>query len=382
MPKIILGVSSSFCAHFLKGQVDYLVKNGYEVIIISGAGEEIESLAKTEKARLIPINFTKKISPLTDLVQLFKIIRLLKKEKPHLINAGNPKSGFLIMLACYFTGFKHRIFTLHGLVSDSKRGIYKTLMAITEKISCSIAKKVIVVSPSLKTHAEQQNILPANKAVVIEKGSANGIDLNKFSRMPSVIEAALQLRSQYNLNENDIVLCFIGRLTKDKGIDILFEAFNRLSKKYNNLKLLIAGPLIPENPFSPRFIQQLHNDPSVIFMGKVSDIIPIYILADIVILPSFREGLPNVLIEAAAMETPVIASDIPGCRDAVQHGFNGNLFEKGNIAELITNIEVLINNSELRKTYGKNGRLFAASNFDNKKIWKGQLDIYETVLTQ
>ncbi|MBN8787613.1 MAG: glycosyltransferase, partial [Terrimonas sp.] len=125
MPKILLGVSSSFCAHFLRGQVSYLVAHGFEVIIVSGPGKEIEMLAKEENAKLIPISFTKKITPFTDLVQLFKIINILKKEKPDIINAGNPKSGFLIMLACYFAGYSNRVFTLHGLVSDSKSGLFK-----------------------------------------------------------------------------------------------------------------------------------------------------------------------------------------------------------------------------------------------------------------
>lgn len=382
MPKIILGVSSSFCAHFLKGQINYLVEHNYEVLIISGPGAEIEKLAKEEKAKLAAIRFTKKISPLTDLWQLFKIIGILKKEKPDLINAGNPKSGLLIMLACYIAGFRKRIFTLHGLVSDSKQGLFKTLITITEKISCGIAKKVIVVSPSLKLHAEQRNILPPGKGLVIEKGSSNGIDMQRFSRTTAVMEASKKLKDKYGLNETHTILGFIGRLTKDKGVDILFEAFNRLIQKYPGVRLLIAGPIIPENPFSPRFMDQLTNDRGIIFLHEVADIAPVYAAADMLILPSFREGLPNVLIEAAAMETPVIASDIPGCKDAVHVGFNGVLFEKGNVDDLIKHIEQLINDPGLRKTYGKKGRIFAESNFDNKKIWKGQLAIYEKMLTE
>ncbi len=176
------------------------------------------------------------------------------------------------------------------------------------------------------------------------------------------------------------MLCYVGRLTKDKGIDILFEAFNQLSKRHSNLKLLVAGPLIPENPFSSRFMQQLNNDPSVIFAGKVSDIIPLYAITDILILPSYREGLPNVLIEAAAMETPVIASNIPGCRDVIKPGFNGELFEKGNVNDLVNHTEKLINDPALRKSYGNNGRIVAASDFDNKKIWVGQLSMYEKMM--
>ncbi|OJY83593.1 MAG: hypothetical protein BGP13_13440 [Sphingobacteriales bacterium 40-81] len=380
MPKILLGVSSSFCAHFLRGQVSYLVAHGFEVIIVSGPGKEIEMLAKEENAKLIPISFTKKITPFTDLVQLFKIINILKKEKPDIINAGNPKSGFLIMLACYFAGYSNRVFTLHGLVSDSKSGLFKAIMTTTERISCSIAKKVIVVSPSLKIHAEQRNILKPNKGLIIGKGSSNGIDLQKFSRTVSVINMSQTLKNKCGLNNNHFVICFIGRLTKDKGIDILFNAFNQLVKKYDNIRLLIAGPVIPENPFSVGFMEQLNKDPKVVFMGEVSDIVPVYAMADVLVLPSFREGLPNVLLEAAAMEVPVVASDIPGCKDAVKMEYNGLLFEKGNVDALVNNIEQLINNPDLREVYGRNGRLFVTSDFDNIKIWSGQLNLYTAML--
>lgn len=380
MPKILLGVSSSFCAHFLRGQVSYLVAHGFEVIIVSGPGKEIEMLAKGENAKLIPISFTKKITPFTDLVQLFKIINILKKEKPDIINAGNPKSGFLIMLACYFAGYSNRIFTLHGLVSDSKSGLFKAIMTITERISCGIAKKVIVVSPSLKIHAERRNILKPDKGLIIGKGSSNGIDLKKFSKTIPVINMSQVLKNKYSLNDNPFVICFIGRLTKDKGIDILFNAFNQLVKKYDNIRLLIAGPVIPENPFSVGFMEQLNKDPKVVFMGEVSDIVPVYAMADVLVLPSFREGLPNVLLEAAAMEIPVVASDIPGCKDAVKMEYNGLLFEKGNVDALVNNIEQLINNPDLREVYGKNGRLFVTSDFDNIKIWSGQLNLYTAML--
>ncbi|MFT4018511.1 MAG: glycosyltransferase family 4 protein [Agriterribacter sp.] len=380
MPKILLGVSSSFCAHFLRGQVSYLVAHGFEVIIVSGPGKEIEMLAKEENAKLIPISFTKKITPFTDLVQLFKIINILKKEKPDIINAGNPKSGFLIMLACYFAGYSNRIFTLHGLVSDSKSGLFKAIMTITERISCGIAKKVIVVSPSLKIHAEQRNILKPDKGLIIGKGSSNGINLQKFSKTVPVINMSQVLKNKYSLNDNPFVICFIGRLTKDKGIDILFNAFNQLVKKYDNIRLLIAGPVIPENPFSVGFMEQLNKDPKVVFMGEVSDIVPVYAMADVLVLPSFREGLPNVLLEAAAMEVPVVASDIPGCKDAVKIEYNGLLFEKGNVDALVNNIEQLINNPDLREVYGRNGRLFVTSDFDNIKIWSGQLNLYTAML--
>lgn len=382
MPKILLGVSSSFCANFLKGQVAFLVKNGFEVVILSGPGEEISLLAKKENAKLFTIPFTKKISPLTDFYHLLQIIRIIKKEKPDIINAGNPKSGFLIMLACWFLKFKKRIFTLHGLVSDTRTGVARWLISGTEKICCSIAQKVIVVSPSLKLHSEQRNILKKGKGIVIEKGSCNGIDLHEFSKTPAVLTHAKELKENIGLKEKELLLGFVGRLSKDKGVDILLSAFEVLVKKYPQLRLVMAGPIVNENLFSRLTLDQLYSDERVFYLGKLQDVVPLYTLMNILVLSSLREGFGNVLIEAAAMEVPVVAPDIPGCRDAVKEGVNGELFEKGNRDSLIAVLERLITNENLRRLYGRQGRLFVQDHFPNEKIWQGQLDVYHKMLTQ
>ncbi|MFT3701069.1 MAG: glycosyltransferase family 4 protein [Agriterribacter sp.] len=379
MPKIVLGVSSSFCANFLKGQVVFLVKHGYEVIIISGSGEEISMLAKKEGAQLITIPFTKKISPFTDLFQLLKIIGILKREKPDIVNAGNPKSGFLIMLACWFVGCRNRIFTLHGLLSDTKVGFVRWIITLTEKISCNIAKSVIVVSPSLQMHAEQRGILKKGKGIVIEKGSCNGIDLDVFSRTPAVLAQAEALKQKLGLERQHIVIGFVGRLSRDKGVDILFDAFNKLAEQYHYIRMLLAGPVLEENSFSASAMHQLHHDKRVFYVGKVADVTPLYAAMDILALSSFREGFGNVLIEAAAMEIPVVAPDIPGCRDAVSPLINGELFKKGSADELAACLEKLILSKVLRDQYGKNGRKFVEENFSNYKIWDGQLKLYESM---
>ncbi|HRO47942.1 glycosyltransferase family 4 protein [Agriterribacter sp.] len=380
MPKILLGVSSSFCANFLRGQVAFLVQHGFEVMIVSGPGEEISMLCKKENARLFTVDFTKRITPLTDFFQLLRLIRLIRKERPDIINAGNPKSGFLIMLACRITGHKKRIFTLHGLLSDTKRGVIRGLITATEKISCGIAHKVIVVSPTLKAHAEKRKILPLGKGMVIGRGSANGIDLYSFSRNEAILAHAMQLKKQFGFNGNEIVLGFIGRLSKDKGIDILFDAFNTLKTAYPFLRMVLAGPIVEENLFSKRLLHQLYHDENIFYPGKLSDVTALYEIIDILIVPSLREGFGNVLIEAAAMETPVVASDIPGCKDAVLPGINGELFEKGNTAALAAVLKKLITNKALRQQYGRNGREFVCDHFSNEEIWAGQLELYKNML--
>lgn len=380
MPKILLGISSSFCASFLKGQVRYLVANGYEVIIISGNGEEISLLAKEENARLYFVDFTKRINVFADLNCLFEIIKVLLKEKPTIVNAGNPKPGFLMMIACFLLGFNNRIFTLHGLVSDSRVGFTGTIIRWSEKITCLLARKIIVVSPTLLKHAIDLKLFTNKKGILIENGSCNGINLDTFSNNEATQKAKENLQKKLELPNSAFVIGFVGRLNKDKGMNLLFEAFNQLKLKYNNLYMLMAGPLEPEDAFDQQYIHQLTTDNHIFYLGKQKDLAAIYTMMDVFVLPSFREGLPNVLLEAAAMEIPMVASNINGCIDVVKHDVNGLLFKKGNVNELVTAIEKYILNPQLAKLHGSKGRAYISTHFSQQKIWDGQLNVYKLLM--
>jgi len=380
MPKILLGISSSFCASFLKGQVRYLVSNGYEVVIFSGRGDEISLLSKEENARLYFIDFTKKINPFSDLLCLFEIIQILYKEKPNIVNAGNPKPGLLIMIACFLLGIKNRIFTLHGLVSDSRYGFAGTIIKWSEKLTCLLARKIIVVSPTLLKHALELKLFPNSKGLIIEQGSCNGINLNTFSYNDETNKSKEALINKLQVPKDSFVIGFVGRLNKDKGMNLLFEAFNRLKIKYNNIFMLMVGPLEPEDAFNQNYIDQLFTDKHIFYLGKLNDVAPVYALMDVFVLPSFREGLPNVLMEAAAMEIPMIASNINGCIDIVQQDINGMLFKKGDVNELTAAIENYILNPQLAKLHGSKGRVHILSNYSQQKIWDGQLNVYKLLI--
>lgn len=381
MPKIIIGVSSSFCANFLKGQVGFLGRKGWEVILISGPGEEIEQLSKDENARLYPIRFIRSRFSLSDLKAIQEIMQIIRQEKPDLVNAGNPKSGLLIMIACWLLGFKNRMFTLHGLVADSRTGFAKFVIRMSEKLTCRLAKKIYVVSPSLCRHAVEQKILPAAKTVVVRKGSCNGVNTDLYARNKKSLDEAKEMQEKWQLPENEFRIGFVGRLSKDKGLDVLFEAFNILKTRYGNIRLLLAGPLEKQDPFSQEYYHQLHNDDKVTYLGKILHIVPVYVLINILVLSSFREGFGNVLIEGASMELPVIAPDIPGCRDALREDYNGFFFSKGDVNQLVEAIEKYLQNPELCLRHGANGRKFVKENFVQETIWEGQLDLYHSFVS-
>lgn len=380
MPKILLGISSSFCANFLRGQVKYLVNNGYEVVIISGKGEEITLLAAEENAKLYNINFTKTINPFSDILGLFEIMAILHRERPDIVNAGNPKPGLLMMIACFLLNIKKRIFTLHGLVSDSRTGFSGTLIKWSERVTCLLANKIIVVSPLLLEHALQLKLFTEQKGVLIENGSCNGIDLQRFSYTEETVTASKALREKLQLPEDAFIMGFVGRLNRDKGMNLLFESFNQLRKIHSNLYMILVGPIEIENAFNPQFLGQLRNDDHIFYLGKLTEVAPVYALMDVFVLPSYREGLPNVLIEAGAMEIPMVVSDINGCKDVVQQDINGMLFKKGDVGALTNALGKYISNPSLKKIHGGSARALVESQYIQQKIWKGLLDLYNNWL--
>ena len=379
MPTILFGISSSFCAHFMKGQVAYLVSKGFRVVIISGTGEEISALCAAEGAELIPLPFSRSITPLHDLVLLFRLMRIIQQVKPDIINAGNPKPGLLLTLAAWILRKEGRVFTLHGLVSDSREGFQRWMISQFEKLSCSLAQKVLVVSPSLAQHAIRRGLLSSPKAVVIEKGSYNGIDLHRFQRTPAVMKQVDALRAAQNNMDHHFVFGFVGRITVDKGIDLLMTAFEQLYIEDARVRLIMAGPLDEENALPSALLQRLNHHPGVRLLGKVSDIVPVYPMMQVLVLSSYREGFGNVLLEAAAMDVPVIAPSIPGCSDAMKPGINGLSFLKGDVAALYQTMKTYVDNPSLQAQHASAGRAFAAG-FDPVSIWDGQLAVYQGLM--
>ncbi len=377
-PVILIGVSVSFCAHFLKGQIKSLTQNGFEVHLICGDGEEIALLAKDEGAILYSFNFEKVFSIFTDLGNIFKLVKLIKQINPDIINAGNPKSGFLIMLAAKLIGRKNRIFTLHGLVSDTRKGLKRYLVSRIEKYSSTWAHHTIVVSHSLRAHAIARGIIKAETSFVLGNGSANGIDLSEFSRTDQLIKESKQITERLHLKKDVFTVGFVGRVTKDKGFNYLLDAFKELQKKFS-LQMVVVGPFFSNDPLHESDLHELYNNPNIFYIGKVLRSAPYYPMFDVLVLPSLREGFGNVLIEAAAMEVPVIASDIPGIRDAVTKE-NGYLIEPNNTAQLISSVTRLINDRTLKVKLGTAGRHFVSQKFNNEKLCMSYLDFYKNLL--
>jgi glycosyltransferase involved in cell wall biosynthesis len=382
MAKIVLSISDSFCAGFIAGQPTYYKSKGHQVSIISGSGEEISQLSKKEDCYLHTIAFSKRITPLYDLVCLWKICRILRKEQPDVVNAGNPKSGLLTILAAYLCNVPVRIFTLHGLPSDSKKGLTKWIVTQMEKLTCGLAHKIIVVSPSLAEHALKRNIISAKKTTVLLPASCNGLNTNYFSPSAQLRQEAMQLRQLNNIQTNHFVIGYAGRINLDKGITLLIDAFLDVLEKHSQVKLLLVGPIQAENPIPEKYLSIMANHKNIVHVGKMSHMPMAYMAMDVLVLPSYREGFGYALIEAAAMEKAVIAPNIPGCQDAILFNQNGYLFDKGDKAKLVHYLCFYINNADIMQKHGTEGKKWVVSQFNQQKIWQQILNIIEFCLTK
>lgn len=377
--KILLAISDSFCANFIKGQGKYLVSQGHEVIVVSGPGVEIDDVERNEPVRVIRIPFAREISPFSDLRDLIRVIKLVKKEKPDIINAGNPKTGFLFSLAHIFFWRTPLIFTLRGVRSDTLSGLKKSVVRLTEKITCTLANRVIAISPSLKEHAEQIGIVSSSKCVVLSKGSSNGINVRHYSEADEIYDKSKELEKEYKISPDAFKLIFVGRITRDKGMVELLEAFKFCLSLNTDIRLIIAGPIEKQDPIPEEYYSLIENHPNIHYLGKQIDVRPVYMLGDALILYSYREGFGNVAIEASSMGLPTIVADIPGLRDTTEDGVTGLRVVPKDAVKLSEAILKLYKDRALANTFGKNGQRRVAQYFANEIVWSKQLELYLTL---
>ncbi|HMN33650.1 MAG TPA: glycosyltransferase family 4 protein [Chitinophagaceae bacterium] len=368
--KLILGVTIGGSSRLLDGQAKYFRELGYEVFLISQDHYKERIFCEKEGITHLPVDIVADISPWKDLKSLLQIIRHFKKIKPDIVNVGSPKMGLLGSMAAWIIGTKKRIYTCRGLRFETEKGFKRMLLMALERLTVKMVHHVIYVSPSLREAAKNYKVLDPNKSVLIGNGSSNGVDIKAFDRTKIDTKARVVLIEQFHLN-NTLVIGFVGRITPEKGVYELVEAFESLYLKYPLLRLIMMGHI----KCNPVFEQRFRAHEGIIHIPFQDDV-PLYMsLFDIFVLPSWREGFPNVPIQAAAMGLPVVVSDATGCIDAVQDQVNGIVFQKRNTESLKQALLKYIESESLRKAHGKAGVNFAKQ-FSQQEIWQGINKIY------
>lgn len=372
--KVIVGITSPSSIILLDGQLKYFSDKGYDMYLMCPVSPDVIEFCRKENCTHIPINIKRDISLFSDIKSLFSIYLLLKKIKPDIVNFGTPKISLLGLIASFVLSIKLRIYTCRGFRFEHEVGIKKNIMILMEKISSKCSHKIICIAPSLRDKGVKLNIFPKTKCYVINKGSSNGIILNKFSKNNLDRNKIEGLKKQLKI-ENNFVYGFVGRIIDRKGINELFEAFDKLYKEDMNNRLLIVGDIEYAQISNERLIPCMKSHPGIVMVGFQKDV-PLYMsLMDIFVLPAWWEGFGNVLVQAAAMGIPVISTRSTGCSDAVNDGYNGVLVPVKDVDSLFNALKKLKYDLPLSRQMGKNGVLWA-KNFNQNLIWEGLDKIY------
>lgn len=357
--------------YLIKGQMAFMRQNGFEVIMGSAAGEEIEGVIKNEQCRHVIFPFTRKITPLKDIKALFLLYRFLKKEKPQIIHSHTPKAGTVGMLAAKLAGVPVRLHTVAGLPLMESRGFKSKLLNAVEKITYSCAKRVYPNSFGLQKIILQHRFCKPDKLKVIGNGSSNGIDTLFFHPEIIPVSVKTELIEKWGITTTDFVFIFVGRLVKDKGINELVTAFTRLNIKHQNTKLLLVGPF--ENyldPLFPETVQEIETNTNIISVGFQNDVRPYFAISHCLVFPSYREGFPNVVMQAGAMGLPSVVTDINGCNEIIQEEYNGLIIPPKNTKALEEAMLRILEESTLAKKMAGNSRESIISRFDQLTLWK------------
>lgn len=375
MKKLIVGITIPGSVGLLEGQLKYFKEQGFDTYLMAPKDDRSLMYCEKENCKLLEISIAREISLIADLKTLFQIIKILKTQKPDIVNFGTPKISLLGLLASKYCGIKNRIFTCRGFRFEHEEGFLQWLLKRMDAITAYCANTIICISPSVKDLGVKKNILDKKKCVIINKGSSNGFDLTKFN--PALVSAGTQaqLRDKLDISESNFVYGFLGRIIDRKGINELYQSFCELYKIDSNRRLLIVGPFDNAQIKDKELFDKLTIHPGIIMPGR-TDEVPLFLsLMDVFVLPAWWEGFGNVLVQAAAMGIPVISTFGTGTRDAVCDGYNGILVPVKNVSELKNAMEELHSNHSKRNTLGSNGVLWA-KNFENEIVWKGMLDLY------
>lgn len=352
--------------HFLEDQIEYAQSKGMDVHVLSAPDDDLWEFGANMRVEAHEIPMERRITPLRDLIALFHLSKILRKLRPHIVHGHTPKGGLLAMLGAWWCSVPVRVYHIHGLPMVTATGLKKLLLRWSEKISCLHASQVYCVSNSVRDVAVAEGLCPASKIKVLHNGTINGIDAaNRFN--PDRFDAIdrFDVRKEYNIPGDALVIGFVGRIVRDKGIIELAHAWTVLREEFPNLHLLMIGPFEPQDPVPAQVEQQLRNDERIHLAGWLGpEEIPPHCLAlDVLALPTYREGFNTVLLEASAMRLPVVASRVPGCIDGVIEGETGTLVPSHDATALADALRIYLSNAGLRQRHGLAGRVRVLRDF-------------------
>jgi glycosyltransferase involved in cell wall biosynthesis len=369
--RMVVGITSAQTCLVLTGRLRSLRLAGFDVTLVSSPGELLTRTARVEGVRARPLAMRRGMAPLADLWSFVLLFWLLLRERPGITDFSTPKAGLLGNLAAWMLRVPHRVYTLRGLKLESSSGWKRWVLLQSEKLAAACAHVVLCNSDSLRTEATVLGIASARKLRVLGDGSSNGVDTERFAPGESSVRGELQIP------EGAPVLGFVGRLTRDKGVPELLEAFEEILLLEPDCWLLLVGWFdAAEDALDMQWQAHISGHPRIRHTGFVADTAAYYRAMDVMVFPTLREGFPNAVLEAAASGVPVITTDATGARDAVVPEVTGLLIPPGNVGAIIEATWGLLQNPAKRVRMGVAGRKWAVERYSKERVLGLAVEFY------
>jgi len=374
-------------ATLLKGQPKFM-SSYYDVICISSNGNGVlESVSQYENTRVIPVGMTRYITPIQDLKATWQLYKVFRREKPFIVHTHTPKAGTVGMLAAYFARVPNRLHTIAGLPLLEIKGAKRLLLDFVEKLTYRCATNLFTNSFRLNDIIVEKNYAKTTKLKVLGNGSSNGIDTTHYDSHLFSESDKESLREKLDFLESDYVFVFVGRLVKDKGINEMVVAFKNIASKNSNAKLLLVGPfekspgnvLKSSDALLPETVDYIKTNTQVRAVGLQKDVRPYLAIADCLVFPSYREGFPNVVMQAGSMGLPTIASNINGCNEIVIPKKNGVLIPSKNITQLENAMLQYLFEGKADQSNRELNRKLIKDRFSQPIVWKALLEEYQSL---
>ena len=375
----IFGTAESF----FDGQFKYLTDKGYEIVVVSSDAPNTDAFCRRNGIRFVPVNIPRSVSPNAIVKAVKSLCSLIRNENADAVFGHTPVGALCAMIAARLCGVKNRVYYRHGLIYTTMKGLKHTIFKAEEKFVASLATSVINVSHSLSKLAVADGLNRAEKQYVIGHGTCGGIDAqNIFNPLLVNPDNLAKLKEKFELNDADVIFGFCGRICNDKGIPELVDAFEMFQKRHSDVKvkLLFIGRFDTRDGISDEKKLQIESNKDIVISGYIdkSNIPYYYSLLDVFVFPSHREGFGMCVVEASAMEKPILDSRAHGCVDAIVEHETGEYIDLS--ADGICKGMELMLDEELRGKLGKSGRKRVLEWYDFKVMWPLVGDLYKKIL--
>jgi glycosyltransferase involved in cell wall biosynthesis len=364
----------------LDGQLAYLRRQGFDVTVIAGPGELLDRVAEREQVAVHAVRMSREIDPWRDTLALVELVRLLARLKPDLVNAGTPKAGLLGVLAARLARVPIIVYLLRGLRFEGANGVTRLASVAAEHVCGTLSHRVFCNSASLRARFVALGCAPAARTFVPAFGSSNGVDVERFSASIEARAWAERERRRRNIAKDAFVVGFVGRFTRDKGISELIQSFERVTARLPTAHLLLVGDHDATDPLSATAQNWLRNAANVTVTGFEREPGRYYAMMDVLAFPSYREGFPNVPLEAGAAALPCVAFRATGTVDALIDGTTGVVVAAGDIESFANALLRYAADGDLARAHGEAARARVAAQFRRELVWEAIAAEYRRLL--